>query len=187
MTEQSVQNREYPTDSTPIESTNMLEDAYAFYPEVLSYLRSHGAGDRAEDVAQETFVKAFKYLDDYEERGNLCGWLITLAKHSLVDHHRRKGTRPLNVTDDAEMLDRIAPDDEADPGTAVVLNLSRDELLANIIANVTPDQADIIKLLIDGYTNTEISEILGVNRATVATRLHRGRKALIAAGIQPLE
>jgi RNA polymerase sigma-70 factor (ECF subfamily) len=191
MTEQYIQDREYSdTDETSATSENydVFNEAYAtFYPEIVSYLRRHGAGEDAEDIAQETFVRAFKYLDGYEDRGTICAWLITLAKHAQIDHYRRMKSRPLDLTDDAEMLDRVAPDYGSDPGTTVVLDHSRDDLLARVVANVTPDQADTFVLREHGYTNTEISEMLDVPRGTVGSRVYRGREALIAAGIQPLE
>jgi len=190
MTEQYVQDREYSTDSadTTIERQDVFDEAYAaFYPEIVSFLRRHGAGEDAEDLAQETFVRAFKYLDSYEDRGTIVAWLYTLAKHVQIDHYRHKSRRPLDLTDDAEMLDRVAPDYGAEPSTTVALDRSRDEVLENIVANVTADQANIFRLMIDGYTGPEISEILGVHQMTLRSRIHRGRKALIAAGIQPLE
>lgn len=190
MTELSTKGQKYATDDNAIsmERSDIFDEAYTtFYPRVVTYLRKHGAYEDAEDIAQETFVRAFRHLDTYEDRGKLGSWLCTIAMHALIDHVRRRSKRPLDFTDDAEMLDRIAPDYGAEPGATVTLDHSRDDAMNKIIANVTADQANIFRLMIDGYNSSEISEILSVPRATVLTRIHRGRKALKAAGILPLE
>lgn len=170
------------------ESSISFDETYArFYPEIVGFLRRHGAGDSAEDIAQDTFAKVFKRLGSYEGRSSLKTWLTACALHTQSDRHRSDKRRPLDFTDDSSMLEQAAPDYEADPATIVVQNHSRDELLANITSVLTPDQARAISLTIDGYGGPEISEILGIPPVTVRSLIHRGRKVLKAAGILPLE
>lgn len=190
MTELSMQHRDIPSTETDLASdtTNRFDEIYTtFYPQIVRFIHGREVHEDAEDIAQEAFIKAFTHLDTYVDAGLQSAWLKRIALNTLIDRYRRKKSRGVVFTDDIELLDKENRDPGTIQDTPVELDHSRDELLATIIATVTPDQAKIFSLMIDGYNSVEISEILSVPQATVLTRIHRGRKALKAAGILPLE
>ena len=70
---------------------------------VLGFLRTMvGAGD-AEDCFQETFLAALRAYPRLGDARNLRGWLLTIAHHKAIDHHRANGRRPLPVAEVAEV------------------------------------------------------------------------------------
>ena len=142
--------------------------------------------DDAEDLVQETYLRAYKGYDRFTEGTNLRAWLFRILTNLFINEYRRRKRRPAEVdlgdTDTLYMYKGL--------GGAELAHRSRsaeDELLdgltsaevRNAIESV-PDSYRVAVLLADveGFAYKEIAEILDVPIGTVMSRLHRGRKKL---------
>ena len=145
--------------------------------------------DDAEDLVQETYLRAYKGYDRFTEGTNLRAWLFRILTNLFINEYRRRKRRPAEVdlgdTDTLYMYKGL--------GGAELARRSRsaeDELLdgltsaevRNAIESV-PDSYRVAVLLADveGFAYKEIAEILDVPIGTVMSRLHRGRKKLRGA------
>ncbi|MGE0219163.1 sigma-70 family RNA polymerase sigma factor [Mycolicibacterium sp.] len=137
----------------------------------------------AEDLLQETFVKAYLSFGTFREGSNLKWWLSRIMVNAWVDRYRTAQRRP------AEQLSADFPDYElrgrpGDPQRA--LQSAEAQALENTpgracmaLRKLPRDlQVTIYYAFIEGYPNTEIAEMLGIPVGTVASRLHRGRSRL---------
>jgi RNA polymerase sigma-70 factor, ECF subfamily len=140
----------------------------------------------AEDLAQETFLKAYRALATYDPHWKLGSWLLKIAHNATIDHLRRQrlDTRPLETgaDDDApSLLDRLA--DEGDPGPEALARgrgLARD--LRAAIDALEPAYRELVLLRFqEGLAYQDIAEVTGLPLGTVKVRLHRGRKRLADA------
>ena len=150
------------------------------YRLVLRMVRDPGV---AEDVAQETFLKAYRALGSYDPQWKLGSWLLKIAHNATIDHLRRQrlDTRPLETAadDDApSLLDVLA--DEAEPGPEALTRgraLARD--LRAAVDTLDPAYRELILLRFqEGLAYQDIADATGLPLGTVKVRLHRGRKRL---------
>lgn len=148
--------------------------------------RMVGDAGAAEDLAQETFVKAFRNLASYDRSRKLSSWLFKIAHNTALDRLRRRGL-------DEVPLDK--PEDDEGGGLAAVLSdealrspealAQRGDLgaaLAAAVGALRPEYREIVLLRYqEGIAYQEIAEIAGLPLGTVKTHLHRARKEMIAA------
>jgi RNA polymerase sigma-70 factor, ECF subfamily len=141
-------------------------------------------GDRAlaEDLAQETFIKAFRSLAAFDVTRRLSPWLFRIAHNTAIDGMRRSRP-PLAPTDAAHG----AP---APPEPDPVERRELGQALTAALAALRPDQRTAIVLRYEsGLSFDEIGTVLGVPEVTARSHVHRARKALagllIASGWGP--
>ncbi len=140
----------------------------------------------AEDLVQETYLKAYRAFDTFTTGTNLKAWLYRILTNTYINRYRARMRRPdetdLDDVEDLFLYRRLGGLEEARASRS-----AEDELLdwfteAEIKDAVEslPEQFRIAVLLADveGFSYKEISEILDVPIGTVMSRLHRGRKAL---------
>ena len=150
------------------------------YRLVLRMVRDPGL---AEDIAQETFLKAYRALPGYDPRWKLSSWLLKIAHNATIDHLRRQrlDTTPLDLGPESEggsPIDRLADDSVVDAeqrlrGRA----LARD--LQTALASLEPAYRELLLLRFqEGLAYQEIADVTGLPLGTVKVRLHRGRKRL---------
>ena len=137
----------------------------------------------AEDIAQETFLKAYRALPGYDPRWKLSSWLLKIAHNATIDHLRRQrlATTPLDLGADAETgspIDRLADESVLDAETRLRGRaLARD--LQTALGTLDPAYRELLLLRFqEGLAYQEIAEITGLPLGTVKVRLHRGRKRL---------
>ena len=137
----------------------------------------------AEDLLQETFLKAFRAYGRFEEGTNLRAWLFRILTNTYISTYRKRQRTPLETDlDDVEDLylyrrltasglNRSAEDAALERLTAPEVLAALDEL---------PEQFRLAVLLsdVEQFSYKEIAEITGVPIGTVMSRIHRGRKAL---------
>ena len=136
---------------------------------------------RAEDLAQDTFVKAFRALHTYDQERKFSAWLLTIAHHVAIDDLRRGAlqTQPLEeMTADGPQTREFADTRGATP--AVIAE--RAELAAALqvaIGRLRPDYREVVTLRYERELDyDEIAEITGSPIGTVKSSLHRARKEL---------
>jgi RNA polymerase sigma factor (sigma-70 family) len=121
----------------------------------------------AEDVLQETFVKIWKSIDQYQEsKGRLFTWMARLAKNTAIDHLRGRGyVNSLKNSD----LDEVFL--EVDRDNQIVYNPETIGL-KKLTMNLCASQKAILDLIyFQGYSQSEVAEELNIPLGTVKTRL----------------
>ena len=138
-------------------------------------------GDRgsAEDLAQDTFVKAFRSLATFDVTRRLSSWLFRIAHNTALDALR--GKRPAHLSlddiDGAAGRDLAAPSDP-DPVEHAALG----QALSSAMSALRPAYRAAVALRYDeGLPFDEIGHILGVPEVTARTYVHRARKELAQA------
>jgi RNA polymerase sigma-70 factor (ECF subfamily) len=140
----------------------------------------------AEDLTQESFLRAYRFFDRYNREMPFENWLYRIMSRVFIDELRKKPRfktqsldQPLNTGDsgEADVLLEI-PDFESDP-EQMVLSDALDEYLQNAL-NALPDEFRIAVILadIEGLSYEEIADTMNCSLGTVRSRLHRGRKLL---------
>ena len=140
----------------------------------------------AEDLVQETYLKAYRGFGGFEEGTNLKAWLYRILTNTYINIYRKKQRRP-DETDLAEVEDlylyrRLGGLEAATAGRSAeeeLLDLFAESEVKEAMESL-PDNFRIAVLLADveGFAYKEIAEILDIPIGTVMSRLHRGRKAL---------
>jgi RNA polymerase sigma-70 factor (ECF subfamily) len=134
--------------------------------------------DDALELAQETFVRAFQNLKNFESRSSFSTWLYRIAANLSIDFWRREGRYPVLRGEDAENELRRLPSSEGDSYRAA----SRTELgkkLKDALEELTPEHRAVVLLReVEGLSYDEISDMLECPRGTVMSRLHYARNRL---------
>jgi RNA polymerase sigma-70 factor (ECF subfamily) len=159
------------------------EEALALSDQVFRVAR-HLAGSReeAEDLVQETYVRAFRSWRSYQPGTNLRAWLLRILTNLNIDRGRRtQRTPPMQglEANDYFLYDRLS---ESDGGASdedkVVERLSQDDIVSALSA-VPHDFRDVIVLVdIGDFSYQDAAQILDIPIGTVMSRLHRGRRIL---------
>lgn len=131
---------------------------------VTAYARAL-CGDRrqAEEATQETFLRAWKYLDSFDERGSFEGWLIRICRNCVIDIANRDRRAPVPTADLVHEL--------VDPDTTSELT----DLLGRL---PLPQREVLVLCRLLGYDYDSAASILGVPIGTIRSRLSRARDSL---------
>jgi RNA polymerase sigma-70 factor (ECF subfamily) len=142
----------------------------------------------AEDLVQETYLRAYRGFGGFQEGTNLKAWLYKILTNTFINIYRAKKRRPDEVDfDDAEdfyLFRRLGGLEAAQAGKtpeSEVLEAMPEQVVKDAI-EALPEQFRVAVLLADveGFSYKEIAEITEVPIGTVMSRLHRGRKQLQA-------
>jgi RNA polymerase sigma-70 factor (ECF subfamily) len=140
----------------------------------------------AEDLVQETYLKAYRAYDTFEEGSNLKAWLYKILHNSFINRYRARKRRP-QETDLEDVEELYLYRRLTGPESVSMATSPEEELLASITdehvkaaLESLPEQFRIAVYLADveGFSYQEIADILDVPIGTVMSRLHRGRKQL---------
>jgi RNA polymerase sigma-70 factor (ECF subfamily) len=157
-------------------------------------LRLARSAEDAEDLLQETYLKAYRHYASFQPGTNLKAWLFKILKNTFINEYRRRKQVPLQV-DFAELeeifesvlvsLDHAAA---RTPEEHMIESSLDGEVGRALVA--LPHSYKVVVLLadIEGYTYKEIADILAIPVGTVMSRLYRGRRllerALLSFGIR---
>lgn len=141
-------------------------------------LRMSGNPADAEDISQETFLRAYRHLKKFKGRSSLKTWIFRIALNCSNTRLRRRGKRIARHVDDAESELERAPDDGRSPEeTAVAADLSA--AVRSGLDHLPLHYREAVLLRdFEDLNYAEIAEVLGVRIGTVRSRIARGRDLL---------
>jgi len=154
----------------------------ALYRTALRMTRSEAD---AEDLVQETYIRAFRFRDQFTLGTNMKAWLFRILTNTFINTYRRKAAQPevtdLEGVDEFSLYRRMADDRAAssspDP-EAELLNSVVDTEVTDALEALPEKFRTTVLLDVEGFSYKEIAEMLGIPIGTVMSRLHRGRKFL---------
>ncbi len=149
-------------------------------------VRMTGNAADAEDLVQDTYLRAFRSIEQFTPGTNLRAWLFKIQTNSFINEYRKRVRRPRNTSlDDVE--EYYLYNHLVESGVQPAKSITEDEILEQI------DDADVFRALdelpdnfrqvvlladVEGFAYREIADILEIPVGTVMSRLHRARKRL---------
>ncbi|MCD4749839.1 MAG: sigma-70 family RNA polymerase sigma factor [Thermoanaerobaculales bacterium] len=126
----------------------------------------------AEDLSQETFVRAWRALGSFRAESSFATWIHRVAINTVLAHFRRKESRP---DFDGDTLDNVTPFHAATGGGQSATAVDLERAIAGL-----PTGARTVFVLhdVEGYRHREISEMTGLAEGTSKAHLHRARRLL---------
>ena len=141
------------------------------------HYRFTGNRYEAEDLAQDTFIKAYKKLDTLKEPGKLKSWLYHIARNTAVDFFRKHKNRAIPV--DHEILANLASVSETPNYEELIEQNSLGKELKDCVNLLREEEKTLINLLYyHDFSYKQIGKMLGINQNTLKSRLRRARLSL---------
>lgn len=175
------------------DQARFAEVAMQYMPSLYSAaLRMTRSPADAEDLVQETYLKAYRAYGRFQEGTNLKAWLYKILTNTFINTYRAKKRRPeqadVEDVEDLYLFRRLGGLEGATAGRSAedeVLDLFTDTEVKEALESL-PETFRMAVLLADveGFSYKEIADIMEVPIGTVMSRLHRGRKALQKALVE---
>jgi RNA polymerase sigma-70 factor (ECF subfamily) len=138
--------------------------------------------DSAKDLLQDTYYKAYKFIESFQVGTNAKAWLFRILKNSFINEFRKKNKEPAKV--DYQDVETYYNSDDvnevitSDLRVEVLQDMIGDEV-SNALNSLAVDFRIVIILCdLEGFTYEEMSKILDIPIGTVRSRLHRARNLL---------
>ncbi|HMG17655.1 MAG TPA: sigma-70 family RNA polymerase sigma factor [Gemmatimonadales bacterium] len=133
----------------------------------------------ADDLVQETMLKAYRAWDQYEKGTNAKAWLLTILRHAFINEYRRRTRHPETVdVDTIEPYAVFSEVQDEDPQGAFFDRIVDDEVLRAIDQLPEAFRETLVLSDVEGMSYQEIAGILEVPIGTVKSRLFRARQLL---------
>jgi RNA polymerase sigma-70 factor, ECF subfamily len=149
-------------------------------------LRMTGNPADAEDLVQETYLRAFRSIEQFKPGTNLRAWLFKIQTNSFINEYRKRVRRPRSTSlDDVE--EYYLYSHLVESGVQPSSSITEDEILAQIddahvfraLDELSENYRQVVLLAdVEGFAYREIAEILDIPVGTVMSRLHRARRRL---------
>lgn len=163
------------------------DDAMQFAPQLYgAAMRMTRNPTDAEDLVQETFLKAYRAYDSFQAGTNLKAWLYRILTNTFINKYRKDSRRPnevdLGVVEDLYLYRRIGSEESAE-ASRTTEDRVLDGLVESDIKKAVEDLPENFRIPVlladlEGMSYQEIADILDIPIGTVMSRLHRGRKAM---------
>jgi RNA polymerase sigma-70 factor (ECF subfamily) len=138
-----------------------------------------GRPEDAEEVAQETLMKAFENFNSLREPERVRAWIFRIAKNACLMQRRKSVFAPEHEVSIDELAPSAEPAGEALPPDSEFLQAELRHVLDRVIVELQPVYRAVVMLRdLEGLNTEETAQILEVSADVVKTRLHRGRTAL---------
>jgi RNA polymerase sigma factor (sigma-70 family) len=138
--------------------------------------------DDAKDLVQDTYLKAYRFINSFEQGTNAKAWLFRILKNSFINDYRKKSKQPAKV--DYQEVETYYNSDDVDytHTTDLRADMVKDMLgdeISNALNSLAVDFRTVIILCdLEGFTYEEMAKILDIPIGTVRSRLHRARNLL---------
>jgi len=172
-----------------VSSPDLSESLATHREAIVRYIRGIVRNDaEAEDLTQETLLRAYNKLSTLEDPTRLVPWLYRIATNAAYDRFRQASYRhrPLSLEEDSGAAGETAKLEVMPDDSPRLDKLMEQREMSSCVQEYIEDLSDSYRAVIllhdvQGLTNPEIAEMLGVSLATVKIRLHRARTRLRAA------
>jgi RNA polymerase sigma-70 factor (ECF subfamily) len=145
-------------------------------------LRLSGSTQTAEELVQETYLRALRAWRSYRPGTNLAAWLATILRNAYLDEARRRSRRPATepLDDESEyfLYDQLSGGRLEGPQEALMSKLTNDAILQSLEEVPEHFREAVVLVDIGDFSYQEAADILDVPIGTVMSRLHRGRRQL---------
>jgi RNA polymerase sigma-70 factor (ECF subfamily) len=141
----------------------------------------------AEDLVQDTFLKAYRFFDRYRPGTNCKAWLFKILRNTFINRYRQERSQPMSVDfgvieehaesfiQDVRRPARRSPEESIDDGRL-------GEAVRRALDSLPPEFRMVAVLsMVEGYSYKEVADIMSCPIGTVMSRLYRARRALMAA------
>jgi RNA polymerase sigma-70 factor (ECF subfamily) len=138
--------------------------------------------DDAKDLLQDTYLKAYRFIDSFQQGTNAKAWLFRILKNSFINDYRKKSKEPSKV--DYQEVESYYNSDDVDRQITPDLRVEtlRDMIgdeISNALNSLDVDFRTVIILCdLEGFKYDEMAKILDIPIGTVRSRLHRARNLL---------
>lgn len=174
-------------DVTLVRAARTNQEAFAhiidrYWERLAAYIRRvfYFTPDDIDDIMQETFIKIYTYLNDYDERMAFSTWAYRIARNTAIDEVRRRRARvvttPMSPTDLAKLAHHGEALDDA------YMTQEKLDRIAEVIDTLPDKYREVLVLrFVEEKTYEEIMDIMQRSKGTVASLVHRGRAQLLHA------
>lgn len=166
------------------EHEQVFEEEFLPHAEALKTFAYHLAYNEedANDLVQDTYLKAYRFIDKYHRGTNAKAWLFKILKNAYINEYRKKAKRPTKV-DFEEIVAYHDTDSDSVTGymdlrSEIFQYMMGDEVTTAINALPLDFRTVILLCDIEGFTYEEISKIIDIPIGTVRSRLFRARNML---------
>ena len=138
--------------------------------------------DDAKDLVQDTYLKAFRFIESFQRGTNAKAWLFRILKNSFINDYRKKSKEPSKV--DYQEVESYYNSDDVDRQITTDLRIeSLQDMIGDEISNALNSldvdfRTVIILCDLEGFKYDEMAKILDIPIGTVRSRLHRARNLL---------
>ena len=138
----------------------------------------------AEDLVQETYLKAYNAFDSFKPGTNLKAWLYRIMTNTYINSYRKKQRRPLetsaeDVTDSQLYTSSSHDSTGLESAEVEALKLMPNSRISDALNSLNEDYRMVVYYAdVEGLAYKEIAEVMDIPLGTVMSRLHRGRKQL---------
>ncbi len=169
--------RTRPSSAVAVEALEHRMDALHNFARYLS-----GSAVEAEDLVQDTYARALGAASTFTEGTNLRSWLFRILRNAFLDGRRRARK---TFAEDVDAAEEEASEQAALAREPLLGDVEMEALRGSVAQNIeralavlTPDARAVVLLDLEGFTETEMAEVLGCAVGTVKSRLSRAREAL---------
>ncbi len=175
----------WPMETTAEREARFERDALQYIDALYAgAMRFTGNPAEAEDLVQDTMLKAFAAFHQFQEGTNLKAWLFRILQNTFISDYRKKRREPIQTSTD-EMEEWQVSKLESSARTAlpsaeqIVLDSLPDGDVLDALKSLPEEFRTAVYLAdVEGFSYAEIAEIMGTPSGTVMSRIHRGRKRL---------
>jgi RNA polymerase sigma-70 factor (ECF subfamily) len=134
--------------------------------------RCGGQRELAEDVTQETWVRALRHWRQHGVPGNPIGWLTTVARNLLASHYRRRENVPLDLISAAQVFAAVEANTVSDSAEVATL-------VSQALGRIPDAEARLLETFhYDRLKMSQLAEVYGISERAVEGRLRRARERL---------
>ncbi len=143
--------------------------------------RLTGNASEAEDLVQESFVRAYRFFHRYDDSLPFTSWLYRIMTNAHIDSVRRRGrlkTTSLEASGSDGSTTWDLPDLEASPDRAMLQNSLEEPVQKALLSMTAEFRTAVLLADVEGLAYEEVAEIMKTSVGTVRSRIHRGRKQI---------
>ena len=129
----------------------------------------------AEELAQEAFLRVYRFRESYDSDRNFKSWLFTIARNLMMDHFRKKKEVQLDVG----VVENTTVDNNIDDSEVILVGKADRRMLKEALKKLPATQNEALSLWMEELSYDEMARIMGKSAQAVKNLVHRARKSLI--------